>query len=97
MYIILLRFSRNKGRAAQFMDGHRAWIRRGVDDGVFLVVGTLQPNLGGGIVAHGPSLAALQDRVAADPFVAEGVVDAEILEVAPSAVDPRLAFLADGQ
>ncbi len=32
------------------MDGHNEWIKRGFDEGVFLMVGSLQPNLGGAIV-----------------------------------------------
>ena len=65
------------------------------DDGVFLLAGSLQPNLGGGIVAHKTSLSALQSRVNDDPFVAENVVSAEILEIAPSRTDERLKFLLD--
>jgi uncharacterized protein YciI len=93
MFIVLLRFSRNKGQAGRFMDGHKAWIARGFDDGVFLLVGSLQPNAGGGIVAHNTSLPDLQSRVNADPFVAEDVVAAEILEIAPSRADERLKFI----
>ena len=52
MFIVLLRFSSNKGRASRFMEGHKEWIKRGFDDGVFLLVGSLQPDLGGGIVAQ---------------------------------------------
>lgn len=93
MFIVTLRFSGDRSRAGRFMDGHNEWIRRGFDDGVFLLVGSLRPDPGGGIVAHNTSLAELQDRVNEDPFVAEGVVSAEILEIAPSQVDERLAFL----
>jgi uncharacterized protein YciI len=93
MFVVLLKFSSNKGRASQFMEGHKEWIKRGFDDGVFLLVGNLQRNLGGGIVAHGTSLADLQSRVNADPFVAEDVVSAEILELAPSRTDERLKFI----
>ena len=93
MFIVLLKFSSNKGQASQFMDGHKEWIRSGFDDGVFLLVGSLQPNLGGGIVAHNTSLSDLQNRVNDDPFVAENVVSAEILEIAPSRTDQRLEFL----
>lgn len=93
MFIVLLKFSSNKGRAGQFMEGHKDWIKRGFDDGVFLLVGSLQPNLGGGIVAHNTSLSDLQSRVNDDPFVAENVVIAEILEIAPSRADERLKFL----
>jgi uncharacterized protein YciI len=89
----LLTFSDNKAQAGRFMDGHKAWIARGFDDGVFLLVGSLQPNAGGGIVAHNTSLADLQSRVNDDPFVAEGVVSAEILEIAPARADERLQFL----
>jgi uncharacterized protein YciI len=94
MFVVVLKFSDNKSRASQLMEGHKEWIKRGFDDGVFLMTGSLQPNLGGGIVAHNTSLADLQGRVNADPFVAENVVSAEILEIAPSRTDERLAFLA---
>jgi len=93
MFIVLLRFSGNKGQASQFMAGHKEWINRGFDDGVFLLVGNLQPNLGGGIVAHNTSLSDLQSRVNEDPFVAENIVSAEILEIAPSRADERLGLL----
>ncbi|HFD86641.1 MAG TPA: hypothetical protein ENJ35_03070 [Gammaproteobacteria bacterium] len=95
MFIVLLKFSDNKGQAVQFMDGHNEWIKRGFDDGVFLLVGSLQPDLGGGIVAHNTSLADLQSRVNDDPFVAENVVSAEILEITPAKTDERLKFLLD--
>jgi uncharacterized protein YciI len=75
------------------MQDHNAWIRQGLDDGVFLLVGSLQPSLGGAILAHGVSPADLQARVDADPFVVHGVVQAEILEIKPGKTDPRLDFL----
>lgn len=90
MFVVVLKFSGNKGQAGRFMEGHKAWLTRGFDDGVFLLAGTLQPNSGGGIVAHNTSLADLQSRVKDDPFVAEDVVSAEILEIAPSKIDERL-------
>jgi uncharacterized protein YciI len=93
MFIVLLRFSDNKAKVGQFLEGHKEWIKRGFDDGVFLLVGSLQPNLGGGVVAHNTSLLDLQSRVNADPFVAEKVVTAEILEITPSKADARLNFL----
>ena len=95
MFIVLLKFSGNKGQAGQFMEGHKEWIKRGFDDGVFLLAGSLQPDSGGGIVAHNTTLPDLQGRVSDDPFVAENVVSAEILEIAPSRTDERLEFLVD--
>ncbi len=95
MFIVLLKFSDNKGQAGQFMEGHKQWIKLGFDDGVFLLAGSLQPNLGGSIVAHNTSLQDLQRRVDGDPFVAENIVSAEILEITPSKTDERLNFLLD--
>jgi uncharacterized protein YciI len=93
VFVVLLRFSDNKAKAGQLMEGHKAWIQRGFDEGVFLLAGTLQPSAGGAVVAHNTSLASLRSRVDADPFVAENVVKAEILEIAPSRADARLALL----
>ena len=93
MFVVLRRFA-DKSKAAPLMESHKAWIKRGFDDGVFLLAGGLQPVLGGGILAHNTSLADLQSRVSDDPFVAEQVVTAEILEIAPSRVDDRLSVLA---
>lgn len=93
MFIVLLKFAENKSQAGQFMEGHKDWIKRGFDDGVFLLAGSLQPSAGGGIMAHNTSRAELESRVQADPFVAEKVVSAEILEITPAKTDARLAFL----
>jgi len=93
MLIVLLKFSGNKGQASQFMEGHSEWIKRGFDDGIFLLAGSLQPKLGGAIVAHNTTLSDLQSRVNEDPFVGQNVVTAEILEISPAKADERLQFL----
>ena len=95
MFIVLLKFSDNKGQASEYMEGHNEWIKHGFDEGVFVLVGSLQPGLGGGIVAHNTSLVDLQTRVNNDPFVAQNVVSAKILEITPAKSDERLQFLVD--
>ena len=77
------------------MEGHKEWIKRGFEDGVVLWAGRLKPNVGDGIVAHNTALSDLQSRVNSDPFVAENVVTAEFLEIAPAKADARLSFLLD--
>jgi uncharacterized protein YciI len=93
MFVVLLRFSDNKSAAGQHMQGHQEWIKRGFDDGVFLLVGSIQPSLGGAVLAHDTSLEDLQRRVDDDPFVTERVVSAEIVEIAAAKADDRLSFL----
>ena len=93
MFVVLLKFSENKAQASQFMDGHNQWLKRGFDEGVFLLAGSLQPSLGGSIMAHNTTLSDLQNRVQEDPFVAEKVVSVEILEISPAKADERMQFL----
>jgi uncharacterized protein YciI len=93
MFFVQLRFSDNKSKARELMDARNAWIRRGFDDGIFLMAGSLVPNAGGGIVAHNTSRPDLQDRINDDPFVAQNVVSAEIVEFSPARADERLQFL----
>lgn len=93
MFIVFLRFSQNKSQAGQFMAEHNEWIKQGLVDDVFLLVGSLQPNQGGAILAHHTSLTELQRRVEMDPFVREQVVLTEIMEITPGLASPQLKFL----
>jgi uncharacterized protein YciI len=94
MYVVLLRFSANKAQAPEHAPGHQEWVKRGVDDGTFLLVGSIQPGQGGAILAAGVSPEMLQARIAEDPFVVHDVVTAEVIDIAPNLTDPRLAFLS---
>ena len=77
------------------MSGHNAWLRSGFDEGVFLLAGSLQPGLGGAVLARAASLDELQQRVDEHPFVAQDVVSVEILDIAPGMAEERLQFLLD--
>jgi uncharacterized protein YciI len=96
VFIILLRFSSNRDLAGRYMPAHRDWIQQGFDDGAFVLVGSIQPQSGGAILAQADTLTAIQERVSRDPFVTEDVVQAEIIEVSPARTDGRLDFLASG-
>ncbi|WP_105417888.1 MULTISPECIES: YciI family protein [Neorhizobium] len=93
MFVVTLKFSANKAKAPASMEGHNAWLKRGFDEGIFLLSGSIQPSAGGAVLAHNTSRADLETRVQQDPFVVEDVVTADILEIAPGRTDDRLAFL----
>ena len=93
MFVVLLKFSTNKANASQFMDGHNSWLKDGFAKGVFLLAGSIQPKLGGAIFAHNATLEQIQAIVKEDPFVSEGVVTAEIIEITPSKTAPQMEFL----
>lgn len=93
MYIISLKFSSNKPNAGQYMGAHKTWIDQGFNDGVFLISGSLQPNLGGGIIVKNCTLEEITERVKLDPFVMHDVVKAEITEFSPAKTSEELEFL----
>lgn len=95
LYVVLLRFSSNKAQAADHMAGHQEWIHTGINDGVFHLVGSIQPGLGGAVIASGVSPEDLRARIDADPFVVHDVVTAEIIDIAPNVTDSHMAFLAN--
>lgn len=92
MYVVLLRPA-DGARAGAFMAGHKAWLEQGLNEGIFLLWGSLRPDGGGAIVARGEDRAALERRIAADPFVSGGVVRPEIVEIAPVRAAAELDFL----
>lgn len=95
MFIIFLKFTNNKKLAGQSLAEHNEWINQGLSEGVFLVVGSLHPNLGGGILAHNTTLTELEKRVQADPFVSRNIVTVEIFEFTPSKTNEQLRFLLE--
>lgn len=95
MFITFLTFTAARERAAAAMAGHNAWIAEGFAAGTFLCIGTLDQGAGGAILSQGEDRAALEARLKADPFVAEGLVTAEIHEIDAkrwvTALNPLLA------
>jgi len=63
VFVVLLKFSENKSKASEFMEAHNKWIKSGFDDGVFLLAGSLQPKLGGSVIANGVSSVTSQQTV----------------------------------
>ncbi len=95
VFLVLLRFSEKRSDAGPHRAEHDAWIEAGMRAGFFLLVGSLHPARGGAVLAHGLSRTELEALVARDPFVAHGVVEAEIAEISPMRVAPALAFLRE--
>lgn len=94
MFMIFIHLTAERTKMRDLMDGHKAWIARGREDGVFLLVGRLAGDAGGAILAHGESREQIEVRVKQDPFVSEGLAQAEIQEFIPVLADKRLQFLA---
>jgi uncharacterized protein YciI len=95
MYIILLKFTPNRHLATKHLPGHKAWLARGFEDGLFLMAGMLGSNLGGAILTRSACSVELLERVNDDPFVAENIVEAEVLDFSPAFASKDLQFLLE--
>lgn len=93
MHIVLLKFGPNRSQAAQWMAGHKEWIEKGINDGVFLLAGSLENAQGGALLAVKLSKAEVTALVEEDPFVAHQVVEPEIISIAPSRMTEEFASL----
>ncbi len=93
MFFIRLTLTDQRHRAAAFMSAHNNWLAQGFADGAFLMAGSLEGGAGGAILAQSPDRRAIEARLAADPFVDEGIAIADITAFTPGRTDPRLDFL----
>jgi uncharacterized protein YciI len=84
MHIIFLKFGPNRAQAGQWMAEHKRWMQQGIDDGSFLMTGSLDNAQGGAVLAVNMDRDAIEQRVGRDPFVVHGVVTADIHTVKPS-------------
>jgi uncharacterized protein YciI len=95
LFIVILEYTAPLAEIDKALEAHRAWVRQGYCDGVFLVSGPQTPRKGGAILAHNIDRAALEARLALDPFQQAGLVTHHITEMAPRFADPRLNFLVE--
>ena len=96
MHIIFLKFGPNRAQAGQWLAEHKRWMQQGIDDGSFLMTGSLDNAQGGVVLAANMDREAVQRRVDQDPFVIHQVVTAEIHTVAPSLMAQGPAPLLGG-
>jgi uncharacterized protein YciI len=95
MHIILQRLV-DAANPSEHLEGHKAWLQQGFADEAFFYVGGI-PGGGGVVIAGGIGSEELLARVRRDPFVVEGIVTPEIIELDTTLSDPRLAFLVEFQ
>lgn len=97
MFIVLLRFAENRSQAKEHMEAHNAWIKKGFEKDIFLLVGSIEPSQGGAVLAHNITRSELEKLTREDPFVSESVVKAEIIEVSAKRAVDSLNFLLNRQ
>lgn len=92
MFIVSLNYTAPLSDVDALLTAHAAWLKQAYADGLFLASGRKVPRDGGVILARGER-AALDARLAADPFAQAGVARYDIIEFVPSMVAPGLESL----
>ena len=93
MFVIVIRYKVPLTQIDAALEGHRLWLDRGFNDGVFILAGPQNPRTGGVIMAHNTTREELLARLSEDPFSKKGLSDFELIDMVVRKTDPRLEFL----
>ncbi|WP_198955500.1 YciI family protein [Frankia sp. CcI49] len=90
LFILDLTYTADLTEVERYMDGHREFLRRNYDAGLFLASGRKEPRTGGIILTAGDR-STIEQIIETDPFQRHGVVSYAITEFFPTTTGPQLA------
>jgi len=93
MYFLHISLAKVPADVEPFRPSHLQWVKKYVDEGLFLVASTKVNGLGGMIVAKSINKDFLLSIIAEDPYVANELVEYQIIEVEIKLTQPELEFL----
>ncbi|MFG2717798.1 YciI family protein [Streptomyces sp. NPDC048416] len=91
MFILELTYIAPLDRIDDLLDTHVVWLNKHYEAGVFIASGRKEPRDGGVILAVGDDRAAMEELVASDPFLINGLCTYRITEFLATKVAPELA------
>ncbi|WP_412480569.1 YciI family protein [Azonexus sp. IMCC34839] len=84
LYLIVLSYLRPLAEVDEYMDAHRAFLKKHYDAGHFLISGRKEPRTGGIILARAASADEVLTWVSEDPFRQAGVAAYEFIGWTPT-------------
>ncbi|QEL57605.1 YciI family protein [Chromobacterium paludis] len=94
MFVVSLTYTAPLSDVDALLPAHVQWLKQAYADGLFVASGRKVPRDGGVILARGER-AALEARLAQDPFAQGGVARYDIIEFVPSMAAPGLESLTE--
>lgn len=92
MFIIELTYKKSLAEADTYLQGHRDFLDRYYEQGLFLASGPKHPREGGVILAQGER-EHIEAIVKEDPFYQQGIADYRIIELVVRKACAELSFL----
>jgi uncharacterized protein YciI len=83
LFVLDLTYVVDLPEVERHMDGHREFLQRNYDAGLFLASGRKQPRTGGVILATGDR-ATIEAAIEADPFKRHGIATYTVTEFLPT-------------
>lgn len=80
MFLLLGRYLKPVDEVEVHLDAHRAWVRAHAEAGHFIAAGREIPLQGGLLVAVGIDRATVDEIIAEDPYVTEGLAEYDVRE-----------------
>ncbi|KUM43266.1 YciI family protein [Pseudomonas sp. EpS/L25] len=84
LYAITLTYIESSDAINAVLDTHKNWLAHHLSTERILCAGPLAHGGGGFILAHAATLSEIEEMLADDPFVAEGLVRTDILAIQPA-------------
>ncbi|POZ61188.1 YciI family protein [Chromobacterium alticapitis] len=94
MFVVSLTYTASLSDVDALLPAHVEWLKHAYADGLFLASGRKVPREGGVILARGER-AALEARLAQDPFAKGGLARYDIIEFVPSMAATGLESLTE--
>lgn len=84
MYLLTLKFNKNKALRADFIAEHTKWVKKGFLNKVFIIAGQKTDENGGLILSINMDKHELQDLIKQDPLVKNGMAEYSISHFEPA-------------
>jgi|SRR6266700_5015708 uncharacterized protein YciI len=88
LFALILTYIKPLEEVDRLVEAHRVYLRRYYEQGNFLTSGAQKPRTGGFILARAESKAQIENIIANDPFLSDGVAHYDIVEFLPSSFAP---------
>jgi uncharacterized protein YciI len=94
MYFLNFSFSKTPAQAAPVSPFHGAWVKKYLDEGIFLMAGGKTSGLGGMIAVKSIEKSHLRALLAQDPYLLEDIGEYQISEIDITLTQPECSWAA---
>ncbi len=96
MYLLIVSYTKPADEVAPHIPAHAAWVKKYLDEGVFLFAGPKKSKLGGVILTKSIDKDRLKKIISEDSYVQQDVCEYQIIDFDCKVAAPQLQMLMNG-